>query len=57
MKEAIKKLPIKWPAVHEKKKWELLDSVVVKELPKSASVSERLAKLEYWVYTVGAKLF
>ncbi len=22
MKEAIKKLPIKWPAVHEKKKWE-----------------------------------
>ena len=57
MKEAIRKLPIKWPAVHEKKKWELLDSAVGKELPKSASVSEKLAKLEHWVYTIGAKLF
>ena len=57
MKETIKKLPIKWPAIHEKKKSELLDAAVTKELLKSTSVSERLAKLEYWVYTIGAKLF
>ena len=52
------RLPVKWPGVNEREKWNLLDKSVEKKLPKSHEKAlNRLNQLEDSIYKVGVELF